>query len=242
MCDPVSATIAVAAAAQQQQASKARKSAEQMAAEQRAAQQQAENQRMAEMQAEAERQRQAEQRRQANIAQGESEIATAFGQFGDEFYGNRSKAYQDFAAPQLDKQFADQQRALTVALARSGNLNSSLRGELTGKLKSEYDAGRLSIANTAQQYADQAKTGVTQARARLSESNRSLADPGTIRNSALAEAQGLMSNPSFSSLGQLLSDLSATVTGGKTKINPNAVTAGTQLFGGLGSGSGRVVG
>jgi hypothetical protein len=241
MCGWVPAAIVVHSLMANDQGNKARSSAENAAQQQQQALQAAENQRMAEAQADATRQRQAEERRQANVAQGESEIAGAFGQFGDQFYADRSKSYQDYAAPQLDKQFAEQQRNLIAALARSGNLNSSLRAEMTGKLQTEYDAGRLSIANTAQQYADQARTGVSQARARLTESNRSLADPGTIRSSADAEAQGLMANPSFSSLGNLLSDLSATVTGGKTRTSGNVAATGSQLFGNLGSNSGRVV-
>jgi hypothetical protein len=245
MCDPVSATIAAATAVTANQVNKAKKSAEQSAREQQRMAQEAENTRIAEAQAEAERMRQAEERRQGNIATGQSEIAGAFGQFNDQFYGNRAKSYQDFAMPQLDRQYQDQMKGLVAALARTGNLNSSLRGQLMGKLQTEYDQNKLKIADTSRGFADQARTSVEQARARLMESNAKLADPGVIRNSAAAEAAGLMSNPQFANLGQLLSDLSGNVgggTGGIRRAAP-AMAGGVQLFSpGIKSATGRLVG
>ena len=241
MCNPVSATIAAASALSANQASRDRRSAEAAAREQQRLAQEAENRRIAEAQAEAERQRQAEQRRQQNIAQGQSEIANVFGQFNDDFFNRRAQSYIDFAMPQLDRQYQDQMRQLTAALARSGNLNSSLRGELMGRLQREYDQNRTSIVSQARQYGDQARSAVEAARARLVESNASLADPGVIRNSAAAEAASLSANPAFSNLGQLLSNLSTEVTGRAAPIRPNA-TAGVTLFGNsLRGATGRVI-
>lgn len=242
MCDPVSATIAAATAVTADQQRQARKSAERTAAENQRLAQEAENQRIREAQAEAERLRQAEERRQQNIAAGQQEIAGAFGQFNDDFFNQRAQSYLDFATPQLDRQYQDQLRQLTAALARSGNLNSSLRGDLMGQLQREYDTGKLSIAEQARATADQARTGVNTAKARLMESNAQLADPGTIRNTAMAEAQGLMVNPQFAQLGQLLSNLSANVSSGGNARTAPSVTGGVQLFTpGVKSAGGRIV-
>lgn len=242
MCDPVSATIAAATAVTADQARDARKSAERTAAENQRLAQEAENRRIAEAQAEAERLRQAEERRQQNIALGQQEIAGAFGQFDDNFFNQRAQSYLDFATPQLDRQYQDQMRQLTAALARSGNLNSSLRGELMGQLQREYDTGKLSIADQARTLADQARTGVTTAKSRLMESNAQLADPGTIRNSAMAEAQGFMANPQFAQLGQLLSNLSANVSPNAAAKSSTGLTGGVQLFTpGVKSAGGRIV-
>jgi hypothetical protein len=242
MCDPVSATIAVATAVTADQQNKAKKSAQNTAAENQRIAQEAENNRIREAQAEADRLRQAEERRQQNIAQGQQEISSAFGQFDDNFFNQRSQSFLDFATPQLDRQYQDQMRQLTAALARSGNLNSSVRGDLMGQLQREYDTGKLSLADQARGFADQARTGVSAAQARLMESNAQLADPGMIRNSAMAEAQGLMANPQFASLGQMLSNLSANVGGSATRqVNPGT-TSGVQLFTpGVKSASGRLV-
>jgi len=243
MCDPVSATIATATAVGAYQQDKAKKSAQQTAAEQQRLAQEAENRRIAEAQAEAERARQAEIRRQENIAQGQQEISSAFGQFNDDFFNQRAQSFKDFAMPQLDRQFQDQMRRLTAALARSGNLNSSLRGQLMGQLQREYDTGRLSLADQARGFADQARSGVSAAQARLMESNAQLADPGLIRNSAMAEAQGLMANPQFASLGQMLSDLSANVNPQGTRQVSPGISSGVQLFNrGTRSATGRLIG
>lgn len=243
MCDPVSATIAVATAAGVNEQQKARKSAQNTAAENQRLAQEAENRRIAEAQAEADRLREAEERRQQNIALGQQEIAGAFGQFNDDFFNQRSQSYLDFAMPQLDRQYQDQMRQLTAALARTGNLNSSVRGDLMGQLQREYDTGKLSIADQARGFADQARTGVSAAQARLMESNAQLADPGMIRNSAMAEAQGLMANPQFANLGQLLSNLSANVgPGAAPRQAGQGITSGVQLFTpGVQSASGRLV-
>jgi hypothetical protein len=243
MCDPVSATIALGTVATVDQQQKARKSAENTAKENQRLAQEAENTRIAEAQAEADRLRQAEERRQQNITQGQQEISSAFGQFNDDFYNQRSQSYLDFAMPQLDRQYQDQMRQLTAALARSGNLNSSLRGDLMGQLQREYDTGKLSLADQARGFSDQARTGVSAAQARLMESNAQLADPGMIRNSAMAEAQGLQANPQFANLGQLLSNLSANVGGSATRQLSPGTTSGVQLFApGVKSASGRLVG
>jgi hypothetical protein len=241
MCNPVAWTIAASTAVTANQQNQARKSAERTAAENQRLAQEAENRRIAEAQAEAERLRQAEERRQQNIALGQQEIASAFGQFDDNFYNQRAQSYLDFATPQLDRQYQDQMRQLTAALARSGNLNSSLRGELMGQLQREYDTGKLSIADQARTLVDQARTGVTTAKSRLMESNAQLADPGTIRNSAMAEAEGFMANPQFAQLGQLLSNLSANVAPSAGK-SAQGLTGGVQLFTpGVKSAGGRIV-
>ncbi len=243
MCNPVAAVTAVAGAAAVNEQQKARKSAEQAAAENQRIAQEAENRRIAEAQAEADRLRQAEERRQQNITQGQQEISSAFGQFDDNFFNQRAQSFKDFAMPQLDRQYQDQMRQLTAALARSGNLNSSVRGDLMGQLQREYDTGKLSLAEQARGFADQARTGVSAAQARLMESNAQLADPGMIRNSAMAEAQGLMANPQFAQLGQLLSNLSANVGPAGTRPTNQGITGGVQLFTpGVKNASGRLVG
>jgi hypothetical protein len=222
---------------------KARKSAERTAAEQNRLAIEAENRRIAEAQAEANRMAQAEARRVQNIAMGQNEIAGAFSQFNDDFYGNRTKAYLDYATPQLEQQYQDQLRSLTASLARSGNLNSSVRGELMGKLQQEYDKGKLTIADQARSYTDQTRSAADAARARLMETNMSLADPGVIRSSALADASRLSANPQFASLGSLLSDLSGSLGNGSgAKTAANATGSGVSLYNpGLGGSASRLV-
>ena len=170
-------------------------------------------------------------------------ISSAFGQFNDDFYGTRTQSYLDYATPQLDKQYQDQLRSLTASLARSGNLNSSVRGELMGKLQQEYDKGKLTIADQGRSYADQARSATEAARARLMETNMSLADPGVIRSSALADVSRLSANPQFASLGSLLSDLSGSLGNGSgAQTTANSTGSGVGLFNpSLGGTAGRLV-
>lgn len=240
---PVGAAVGAGIGETSYQQSQAIKSAEQIAAEEQRLFQEAENRRIAEAQAEAERQRQAELRRQENIALGQQEIAGAFGQFNDDFFNQRNQSYLDFSMPQLDRQYQDQMRQLTASLARTGNLNSSVRGNLMGQLQREYDTAKLGLADTARGFADQARSSVSAAQARLMESNASLADPGLIRNSAMSEAQNLSANPQFANLGQLLSNLSANVgPGAASRQSSQGLTGGVQLFNpGVRSATGRLV-
>lgn len=237
----VVAAVVTATAVQVDQGAKNRKAAKDAAAEQARLAQEAEDRRIAEAEAESARLREVEARRQANIAQGQNEIAALFGQFDDNFYNKRSQSYLDYALPTLDKQYQDQQRQLTSELARSGNLNSSVRGDLFAKLQRQYDTSKLSLTDQANQYAADARAQVAQAKANLTEKNASLADPGLIRTMAEAQAQGVAVNPQYASLGQLISDLSTGVTsaGGTTQ---KSAGAGINLYNATtGSGSGRVV-
>jgi len=224
---------------QAEQASQAMKSAEAQAREQARLAQEFENTRIAEAQAEAERLRQAEARRQQNITAGQGEIASLFGQFNDDFYNKRSQSYLDYAMPTLDRQYQDQVRSLTANLARTGNLNSSLRGDLMGQLQRQYDTGKLSLSDTASNFANEARANVAKSKASLMESNASLADPGTVRTMADAQAAGLQVNPQFQSLSQMISDLSSGVqTSGARKATASG--GGVNLFSG-GGGTGRLV-
>jgi len=244
--NPVGAIVGgvtgAAAGEQSYQASKATSQARQAAQAEQALAQQFENNRISESQAMAAELRAAEERRQANIMAGQGEIANAFGQFNDDFYNQRAQSYLDFANPQLERQYQDQQRALVAALTRSGNLNSSTRAELMGKLQREYDEGKLQLANSARTYSDQARASTDAARARLTESNFMLADPGSVRTAAQAEASGLSINPNFQNLGSLLSNLSSNVTTGGQSTGGAASGGGVSLYGSRSGGSsGRLV-
>lgn len=221
------------------QQSQAIKSAEAASAEQARMAQEFENRRIAEAQAEAERLRQAELRRQQNITAGQGEIASVFNQFNDDFFNKRAQSYLDYAMPTLDRQYQEQARELTAQLARSGNLNSSLRGDLMGRLQREYDTNKLSLTDTARGFANEARSSVANAKARLMESNASLADPGAVRTMAEAQASGLNTAPQFQSLSQMISDLSSSLQSAPNRrASAGGGGAGVSLFTG---GAGRLV-
>lgn len=215
--------------------------AERAAADQMRMQQEAFAAQQAAAEAEAARIREAEQRRQNNILQGQQEISSIFGQFNDDFYNNRAKSYTDYALPQLDTQYQDAMRNLTASLARSGNLNSSLRGETFAKAQREYDQQKLALADRGQQYANDARSAIERARSELFATNASLADPGAIRSLAEQRAQASSAQTGFSPLGSLLTDLAETV-GTTSKPVASKAAQGVGLFGGpISSGAGRLV-
>ena len=155
--------------------------------------------------AQAEAARQAEIRRQQAIQQGQSAINEVFGQFNDDFYQQRQQAYQEYARPQLERQYQDAMAQLVRNLSRSGNLSSSLRGQSMADLQRQYDEGLATIANNAATYAQQARAAIEAARSNLVAQNASLADPGQVRSLAEAQARSLGQAQPFTPLGSLIS-------------------------------------
>jgi DNA-binding XRE family transcriptional regulator len=220
----ITAAITAATAVTANQASKNRKAASKAAKTQAELAQEAEVNRQQEAAAEAERIREAEDRRQQNIAMGAGEISSLFSQFNDDFYNKRATDYTNYALPQLDRQYQDEMRNLIAQLARSGNLNSSLRGDLTGKLQTQYNTQKMSIQDTANRYAMDARSQAEQARAQLLKSNSELADPGLIRTMAQAQAQGVGVAPQYQNLGQMIASLSNSIP--EQTLGTKAATGG----------------
>lgn len=203
MCDPVTATVAVVGGAY---AYNEMENAKQDAKDQA---QRAIDEQKAASAAEAERQRKLEEERQGRITEGRTAIDKNFSQFDDNFYNNRSQAYVDYATPELDTQYKDSMRKLVAALARSGNMQSSIRAEKMSALDEDYAKRKLDIQNTGKDYANQARSAVDQSRANLITQNLNLADPNAISANALANANSLAQMPVFSPLGTMLADVTS---------------------------------
>jgi hypothetical protein len=203
MCDPVTATVAIVGGAY---AYNEMENAKQDAKDQA---QRAIDEQKAASAAEAERQRKLEEARQARIQEGRTAIDNNFSQFNDKFYSDRSQAYQDYAMPELDSQYKDSMRKLVAALARSGNLQSSVRAEKMAALDEDYAKRKLDIQNTGTDYANSARNAVDKSRADLITQNMSLADPNAISANALANANSLAQMPTFSPLGTMLADVTS---------------------------------
>lgn len=172
-------------------------------------QQRAYQEMVARQEAQAAAAREAEQRRQQAIQQGQSAINEVFGQFNDDFYQRRQQAYQEYARPQLERQYQDAMAQLVRSLSRSGNLNSSLRGQSMADLQQQYDEGLAYIANNAATYAQQARAAIEAARSNLVAQNASLADPGQARSLAQAQASSLRQAQPFTPLGSLISAIAS---------------------------------
>lgn len=87
--------------------------------------------------------------------------------FGEGFFGDLRDSFVDFARPQLDDQFRKAGEQSTYALARSGTLDSSIRGEQNAELKKQYDINLQDVTDKARGYETEARTNVERARGDL---------------------------------------------------------------------------
>lgn len=148
-------------------------------------------------------QRRQEEERQARVREGKDAIDMSFSQFDPAFYEGRSQAYLDYATPQLDDQFKEATRDLTLALARSGLLNSSVKARRFADLKKDFDMQSRGIADKANEYSNQARSSIESAKSDLYSQNQNIADPTLAAASAASRAQSLTQLPAFSPLGAL---------------------------------------
>ena len=186
--------------------------------------------------------RQREAQRQARLTQGRGAIDSAFGEFGDEYYGKRANAYSEYAMPQLDEQFSDQKQKLIYALSRGGKLNSSTAAQKQRALQEEYDRGKQTISSRGTQYSTDARRDVADSRARLLSILSSTEDPTTVADEATRQAATLREAPAFDPLGSLFTDIAGTLDKVQTAGKVGSAFGGAGLFqdGGR-SGSGRIV-
>jgi hypothetical protein len=158
---------------------------------------------------EAKRQRAEEASRQQRIKQGMSEIENVFSGaqgFDDNFFNSRRDAYLNYARPQLEDQFADQNRNLIFALARGGNLESSLAAERKAKLLKDRDQATIDLGGQAQNLVNQTRQQVENARGDLTNQLFATGDNALASQNAMRQADGLRQMPGFSPVGQLFND------------------------------------
>jgi hypothetical protein len=161
---------------------------------------------------EAARAREDEQARQQRIRAGTERVNSIFGEnFNDDFFGGRRQAFLDYATPQLDDQFNKTQRDLTFSLARSGMLNSSMRGQRFGELQRLYDTNRQQIADQALQEETTARNAIEDARGNLISTLNATGDAEGAANSAITRATALSRPNAFSPLANLFSNFTNTL-------------------------------
>lgn len=151
-----------------------------------------------------------EQARQERIRQGTERVGSIFdSQFNDGFFDRRRQAYVDFAKPQLEDQYGDAQKELTFALARGGNLNSSVRGEKAADLEKRFTLANQEIQDKALSQANEARSQVEGARTDLIGMLNATGDAEGAANSAVSRANVLSQPTAYSPLSQLFADFTA---------------------------------
>ena len=126
--------------------------------------------------------------------------------FGDKFFGGIRDSFVNFARPQVDDQFRKASEQGTFQLARSGTLDSSIRGDQTADLKKQYDISLQDITDKARGYETEARNNVERTRGDLISMLQVTGDATGAANSALTRAATLATPPAYSPLGQLFQD------------------------------------
>ncbi|MBD9674947.1 hypothetical protein IB275_30500 [Pseudomonas sp. PDM21] len=129
--------------------------------------------------------------------------------FDTSYFDQRNQAYQDYALPQLAQQYNDQNDALTFALARGGNLASSVGNQKRSDLTTDYGLQQQAIKDQGQEYANQARSDVEAQRSNLVSMLQASADPDATAALAQSQAASLSAMPNFSPLGQVLTNVAS---------------------------------
>lgn len=187
--------------------------------------------------------RQAEEQRQARIAEGTSAIDSAFSGYNDDFYNNYQNDYIGYYTPQLEDQYADARKRLTLQLAKTGNLTSSTGADQFGDLKERYNTQNTMITNQAMDAANALRGNVDARKSQLYADNRSSADPGNAASAAATAAQALQPGMPSSPLANAFADLfsnagNAAVIGANSRPYQNT---GVQNYGAGGTKSVKIV-
>lgn len=131
--------------------------------------------------------------------------------FDDAFFKGRRDAYTNYATPQLEDQYGKTQKELIFSLDRSGNLDSSARGEKMSDLQQMYDIQKQGVADKALSYETTARNSVEDARANLIATLNATGDAEGAAKSALARSEALSAPPAYDPLGQLFTDFTNTL-------------------------------
>lgn len=154
--------------------------------------------------AEAAQARADEEARQSRIRAGTASInETLDKQFTPEFYQGRRDAYTAYATPQLQDQYKDAQEKLVFALARGGNLDSSVRADKTADLTKLYDLNAQNVATKALDYETQARNQVADARSALINELTATGNAEQASRSAVERAGALSAAPAFDPLSNI---------------------------------------
>lgn len=188
--------------------------------------------------------RQAEEARQARIAQGKMGIDEQFSGFNDDFYNQYQTDYTNYYNPQVDDQYGDAVKKLTLQLAQTGNLTGSVGANQLGDLQKFYDTQKMGIVDRGTNARRELMGNIDAKKSQLYSDNRSSADPGAATSAATAAAQYLQPGAQTSPLANVFSDFFNQLGNQSAIRNAQKINQGTgvqQYSGGRGGTSGYVV-
>jgi hypothetical protein len=146
--------------------------------------------------------------KRASLEKGMGDISNIFSQYNDPYYANVSENYRQYANPQIEKSFTESNRNITSNLANRGKLGSSTAASQYGDLANSYGSIRQQSEMKAQDYANQQRQAINQARSQTVGQLYSSESPQAALQSANAFVPALNAGPSFSAIGDILNQAS----------------------------------
>lgn len=131
------------------------------------------------------------------------QVNSAFSGFTPDFYKGIGTAYQNFAMPELQRQYTDTSNQLGFKLANQGLGDSSIAQGLGSKLADTMSRGQTQIGQEAVNQENQLRQQVSQEQSNLIGQASNSNQPGAVASSALGVAQGFGTPSSFAPIGQL---------------------------------------
>lgn len=185
--------------------------------------------------------RRREEARQARITEGRTAIDEAFNIFDNSYFDDYGTTYRDYYYPQLDDQFQDAQKQLTLGLATTGNATSSAGLEKRRKLSEFYNDQRSLVENQALGAINGLRTNIERNRSDLYAQNNVAADPGNAAASAARNVSVLNQGPELTPLSDVFANIignlnNHNVARQRSGTDTNSQRNGTTLF--LGNGAG----
>jgi len=189
--------------------------------------------------------RQQEAERQARIVEGQKKIDEQFVGFNDDFYNDYQTKYNDFYYPQVDDQYTDARKRLTLDLARTGNLTSSSGANKMGDLQEYYNDQRTGITNQGLNSLNEIRANIDSTKTQLYNDNRSAADPGSAAAAAASAASNLQPGIPDSPLANVFSAFFQNAGGAASGYNAGtsqrSTNTGVQNYNGSSGNSTRIV-
>lgn len=146
--------------------------------------------------------------KRASLEKGMSDISGIFAKYDDPYYAGISEKYRQYANPQIEKSFAQSQGNIASNLANRGKTGSSTAAKQYGELSDAYGGIRQQSEMKAQDYANQQRQSINQARSQTVGQLYSSESPQAALQSANAFVPALNAGPSFSAIGDILSQAS----------------------------------
>lgn len=181
--------------------------------------------------------------RERRIRDGMTRIDTVFKGFDDSFFNQQRQAQLDWTLPQIKDQYGKAQERLIYALARGGQLNSSVAAKRNADLAEQH---RLALANAdsiADQTVKQARSDVERERSDLIAQLQATADPESAANQARIRGDSLRIGQPMADVGLLFQNATA---GLAAALAPQYDAYGGRVGGGVSFGrqrdSSRVIG